>query len=86
MSLIIETDLLNGSHEILKVYSPTIHDVEVLKHLHEASLLCELVIRLLQKFVLKFFLKPFTSRINESFRLLLLELQWMRANSRSRSR
>lgn len=55
---VVETDFLNGAHEIDEGHCAFVENVKVLKHLHEAGLLGQLVRRLLQKLKFKLVFKP----------------------------
>ena len=55
---IVHARLLKYALELGEVNRSRIHDVEVLEHLHEASLFRQLRIRLLNEFIFESFLKP----------------------------
>ena len=58
---IVHTRLLKYALELGEVNRSRIHDVEVLEHLHEASLLRHFCARFLDEFIFESFLKPITN-------------------------
>ena len=54
----VHATLFKDSLKLGKINGTRIHDVEVLEHLHEASLFRQLRIRLLNEFIFESFLKP----------------------------
>ena len=49
---VVEADFLNGAQEIREVDGAAVENVKILEHLHQASLLSQLVIRFLQQLIL----------------------------------